>query len=93
MKKDDLDKYIDNRKSRDEAFATGFEEGYLHFKIGHLLRQYRLEAGLSLEEMARKLNTHKSAISRIENHSEDIRYSTLMKYASAVNKKLVIQII
>jgi HTH-type transcriptional regulator / antitoxin HipB len=93
MKKDDLEKYINKRKKSDSEFAGDFEEGYLNFKIGHLLRQYRLEAGLTLEEMAQRLNTHKSAISRIENHSEDIRYSTLMKYARAVNKQLLIQIV
>jgi hypothetical protein len=38
--------------------------------------------------VAKKLCTQKSAISRIENHAEDIRLSTLENYAHAVGKRL-----
>jgi hypothetical protein len=41
----------------------------------------------------KKLYTKKSAISRIENHSEDIRLSTLTNYASAIGKKRQVQIL
>ena len=68
--------------------TKNYEVGYLEFKIGVLLRQAREEAGLTQEEVARKLNTQKSAISRIENRAEDVRLSTLRKYARAVGKKL-----
>ncbi len=84
----DLKNYVAERKVRDSEFAEGYEAGYLEFKIGVLLRQAREESGLTQEEVARKLNTKKSAISRIENHAEDIRLSTLGKYAKAVGKKL-----
>lgn len=40
------------------------------------------------EEFAIKLNTKKSAISRIENHSGDIKLSTLFHYAEAPGKKI-----
>ena len=69
-----------------------FEVGYENFKIGVLLKQAREEAGFSQEELANRLNTHKSAISRIENHSEDIRLSTLKEYLEAVGKKLSLRI-
>ena len=62
----DLEKYIEQRKSSDPEFANGFEEGYLHFKIGVMLKQERLKAGFTQEEIANRLNTKKSAISRIE---------------------------
>ena len=84
----DLKKYVEKRKARDPEFAENYEAGYLEFKIGVLLRQAREEAGLTQEEVAQKLNTKKSAISRIENHAKDIRLSTLGKYAKAVGKKL-----
>ena len=90
---DDLDKYISERKKRDKKFAKGFEVGYENFKIGVLLKQAREDAGISQEELAKRLNTHKSAISRIENHSEDIRLSTLNEYLEAVGKKLSLRII
>ena len=89
---DDLEKYIAKRKSKDKEFAKNFEEGYENFKIGVLLKQAREEAGITQEELAKRLRTKKSAISRIENHSEDIRLSTLKQYLQAVGKKLSLRI-
>ncbi|VAW76299.1 Antitoxin HigA [hydrothermal vent metagenome] len=84
----DLKKYVKNRKVKDEAFAKDYESGYADFKLGVMLRQARESAGLTQEELANKLNTKKSAISRIENHAEDIRLSTLEKVAEALGKTL-----
>lgn len=89
---DDLEKYIIKRKSQSKKFAKKFEKRYENFKIGVLLRQTREEVGLTQEELAEKLSTKKSAISRIENHAEDIRLSTLKSYLEALGKKLQIHI-
>jgi len=89
---DDLESYIKKRKRRSKEFGENFEEGYEGFKIGILLRRAREDAGLTQEEIAKKLNTKKSAISRIENHSEDIRLSTLKDYVEALGKKLRLEI-
>lgn len=89
---DDLDKYIESRKKRSPNFAKNFDKGYEQFKIGILLKQARLEAGLTQEQVANKLSTKKSAISRIENHAEDIRLSTLVNYAQAVGKNLHLEV-
>jgi len=88
----DLKKYIENRKKTDKQFAKHYEEGYEHFKIGVLLKKARESAGLTQEELAIRLKTKKTAISRIENHSEDIKLSTLEKVAMALGKKLQIKI-
>jgi len=84
----DVEKYIAKRKAQSEYFAKHFEAGYHNFKIGFLLRQAREEMGVTQEELASKLKTKKSAISRIENHAEDIRLSTLNRYAEALGKRL-----
>jgi len=89
----ELEKYIKKRKRRDEKFAAGFDEGYAKFKIGVMLRQAREAAGLTQEELARRLKTKKSAISRIENHAEDIKLSTIEKVAIALGKQLQISIV
>ena len=89
---DDLDKYIETRKKQSPHFAKDFDKGYEQFKIGVLLKQARIEAGFTQEEVANKLRTKKSAISRIENHAEDIRLSTLVNYAQAVGKHLQLEI-
>jgi ribosome-binding protein aMBF1 (putative translation factor) len=88
----DLKKYIKDRKKRDKVFAKGFEEGYEQFKIGVVLRQAREEVGITQEELARRLKTRKTAISRIENHAEDIKLSTLERVAGALGKRLQISI-
>lgn len=84
----DLKKYISERKTRDKKFAEGFEEGYEQFKVGVMLRQARESVGLTQEELARRLKTKKTAISRIENHAEDIKLSTLERVAAALGKRL-----
>lgn len=88
----DLQRYIQDRKADDKAFAEGFDEGYEAFKVGVLLRQLREEVGLTQAEIAERLHTKKSAISRIENHSEDVKLSTLEKFATALGKRLEIKI-
>lgn len=88
----DLDKYIEKRRKQDRAFAEDFDAGYEQFKIGVLLRQAREEAGLTQEELARKLRTQKTAISRIENHADDIKLSTVKKFAHALGKRVRVEI-
>ena len=89
----DLDRYVDQRKKRDKKFAQGFDEGYEQFKIGEVLRQARQAAGLTQEELARRVHTKKTAISRIENHAEDIKISTLKRVAKALGKRIHIHLI
>ncbi|MEJ7849251.1 MAG: helix-turn-helix transcriptional regulator [Pyrinomonadaceae bacterium] len=89
----DLKKYIEKRKKDDPEFAEGFDEGYENFKIGVLLQLSREQAEMTQEEVAQKMGTKKSAISRIENHAEDIRLSTLHKYAKALGKKVNLDLV
>jgi len=89
----DLDRYINKRKRRDAEFADGFEAGYSTFKVGVLLKQARERAGMTQDEVAQKLRTKKSSISRIENHAEDIRLSTIQRYAKALGKRVRVEII
>lgn len=88
----DLRLYIEDRKKRDPEFTENFETGYHEFKLGALLRQAREEAGLTQEELAQRINTKKTAISRIENHAEDIKLSTLEKFVHALGKQLTITV-
>src|ERR1041384_369693 len=87
----DLERYVKKRKRLDPEFAEGFE-GYSNFKVGVVLRRAREKAGMTQDDIARRLRTKKSAISRIENHAEDIRLSTIQKYAKALGKHLRIEI-
>ena len=88
----DLKKYIRKRKTADPEFAKDFDSGYEQFKIGVMLKQAREEAGVTQEELAARMHTKKTAISRIENHAEDIKLSTLDKFAHALGKKLKLEV-
>lgn len=61
-------------KSRDELDA-----GYENFKLGSLLYEARLEKGMTQAELAEKVGTTKSYISKIENNVKEVRLSTLQK--------------
>jgi ribosome-binding protein aMBF1 (putative translation factor) len=66
-------------KKRDEL-----EAGYENFKIGALIHDARLEKGLTQEELAEKVGTTKSYISKIENNIKEVRVSTLQKIVGLV---------
>lgn len=90
---DDLDRHIEERKKKSKYFADNFDIGYSEFKVGVRLKTARKKAGLTQTQLAKKLNTYKEAISRIENHAEDVKLSTLEKYAHALNKHLEIRFV
>ena len=58
---------------------TQLEEGYQDFKLGALIHEARIEQGLTQEELAKKIGTTKSYISKIENNIKEVRFSTLKK--------------
>ena len=88
----DLEAYIQKRKEIDAEFAEGFESGYVSFKMGVILAQARIAAGMTQAELARKLNCNKSTIVRIENHAENVGMFTLERYVKALGKKLFVEI-
>ena len=55
------------------------EEGYDAFMIGTLILEARKEKGLTQSELAEKVGTTKSYISKIENNVKEVRLSTLQK--------------
>ena len=61
------------------AKRNELEDGYENFKIGALIHDARLEKGLTQEELAKKVGTTKSYISKIENNIKEVRLSTLKK--------------
>ena len=89
MKKD-KDKAIRNAKNFDELFniqygkigekkRDEFEEAAQYFVISETLKDARKEAQMTQEELANKVGTKKSYISRLENGKCDIQLSTLYR--------------
>src|SRR5665811_1938469 len=55
------------------------EAGYENFRIGALIHNARIEKGMTQEELAMKIGTTKSYISKIENNLKETRISTLQR--------------
>jgi ribosome-binding protein aMBF1 (putative translation factor) len=55
------------------------DEGYVEFKLGAMILEARIEKGMTQEELAFKVGTTKSYISKIENNIKEVRFSTLKK--------------
>lgn len=75
------------------AERVRLEEGYKSFKIGFLLKEARLNSGLTQQELAERSGTTKSYISKIENNIKEARISTLEKIVElGLGGKLELQI-
>jgi ribosome-binding protein aMBF1 (putative translation factor) len=55
------------------------EQGYEEFKLGFMIKEARIKSGLTQQELADKVGTTKSYISKIENNIKEVRISTLRK--------------
>lgn len=56
--------------------------------IGELIREARLASGLTQEKLAELIHTKRSAISRLERHSKDVKLSTLFMVSKVLGKEL-----
>lgn len=75
-----LDQFKDKHYGKTgTAKRDQLEAGYQNFKIGALIHEARLEKGLTQEQLAEKVGTTKSYISKIENNLKEARISTLQK--------------
>lgn len=63
------------------------------FFIGEQLREERLRAGLSQEQLATRIGTKKSFISRVERGHADIQLSTLVKLFRGLGRNVCVRIL
>jgi HTH-type transcriptional regulator / antitoxin HipB len=85
-----FDELLDNKygkigtEKRDQ-----FEEKAQYFVISEMLKEARKEANMTQEQLAKKIGTKKSYISRLENGKCDIQLSTLYKiFEFGLGKKI-----
>jgi len=64
---------------RGSARREAHEEGYRQFKIGAMIQEARIKKGMTQQELADKVGTTKSYISKIENNIKEARLSTLQR--------------
>jgi ribosome-binding protein aMBF1 (putative translation factor) len=68
-----------------------FESKTRFFELSDLIKTARVEAGMTQQQLADKIGTQKSYISKIENGNCDLRYSTLLRiFEDAFGKTLSI---
>jgi ribosome-binding protein aMBF1 (putative translation factor) len=63
------------------------------FILGERLKEERQKAGLTQEQLAEKIGTKKSYISRVENGHADIQVSTLLKIFQGLGRRVSLTIL
>ena len=63
------------------------------FIIGEQLKGERLKAGLTQEQLASKIGTQKSFISRVEKGHADIQLSTLVKLFQGLGRQVRVMVL
>lgn len=70
-----------------------FEQEAELFILSEKLREARLEAGITQEELANRIGTKKSYISRLENGHADVQLSTLYKIFAGLGKRVSVTVL
>ena len=75
-------------KSREE-----FDKETEAFCLAQTLKEERLRAGLTQEQLAEKIGTKKTYISRLENGKSDIQLNTLFRIFEGVGRRVILTIL
>ena len=86
----DVDKAIRRRTGESPRFAAMVEKELAELRIGLAIKELRQKHGMTQEQLAQRLKTTKSAVSRLENRSGGARLETLEKIALTFGKELVV---
>lgn len=72
---------------------NAFELSCDAFILGEQLKAERLKANLTQEQLAERIGTKKSYISRVENGRTDIQLSTLYKLFQGLGRKVSVAVL
>ncbi len=70
-----------------------FERDTDAFCLAETLREERLRAGLTQEQLAEKIGTKKTYISRLENGKADVQLSTLFRIFNGLGKRVSLTVL
>ena len=84
----DVDFGVVGTPARDE-----FDKETEAFCRAQTLKEERLKAGLTQEELAEKIGTKKTYISRLENGKSDVQLNTLFRIFEGLGKRVVVTIL
>ncbi|NOZ47537.1 MAG: helix-turn-helix transcriptional regulator [Chlorobi bacterium] len=83
------DKYIGEKGSNER---NQFEFELKADILGEMIRKARKEKNLTQEELGKLVGVQKAQISKIENNTKDVRFSTIMKVFSALKASVKMSI-
>jgi DNA-binding XRE family transcriptional regulator len=72
---------------------ASFETGAEAFCLAETLREQRRLAGLTQQELADKIGTKKSYISKLENGHADVQLSTLFRIFAGLGKRISLTVL
>ena len=92
------DKYTKDSKERwawytDPANKDEVNEQLSHMQLVKELHKARKEAGLTQEELAKRMGTKQSYIAAIERGRKNVSYSTIARFAHACGKRIAITLL
>ena len=76
---------------KDPKFRKAYEESRLEYEIARAIIRARIEKGLTQKQLADKLNTKQSVISRVESANTTPSLSLLKRLAQALYISLRVQ--
>jgi len=76
---------------KNPKFRKAYEESRLEYEIARAVIRARIEKGLTQKQLAEKLNTKQSVISRVESANTTPSLSFLKRLAQALNTSLQVQ--
>lgn len=87
---DDLDR-LKEKLLKDPEFRKLYDESRPEFEIARAVIRARIKRGLTQKQLAEKLNTRQSVISRVERANTTPSLSFLKRLAAALNTTLQVQ--
>ncbi len=78
---------------KDPKISKAFEDMEPEFEVAHTLIAARVEAGLTQEEVAKRMGTTQSVIARLEGGRTLPSIKSLYRYAEATGTKPVIHLV
>ena len=87
---DDFEKHK-KELMKNPAFRKEYEATRVEFEIARAVIRARLEKGLTQKQLAAKLHTRQSVISRVERANTTPSLSFLKRFATALNTTLQVQ--
>lgn len=94
MKALTLNEFIDDKIQQDDEFAKYYEREQIINKIAVMIANARKERHMTQSELAKKIGSKQSVVSRLESGSSAFIPSleTLVKVADALNMRLTLQL-